>query len=136
MATDSPQFGPRGEDRSHAPGVRQPPPLHLVLYCLAILSILALGGLLYLDTRVNEFYAHSVAGTRMWSDRQESYAQLGRLATDLVEPDVASPDGIDSTPDTERVRMAATAFHVEIERALLEANQNTVGALRTALLDR
>ncbi len=135
MASDSPQFGPRGEDQSLAPGVRQPPPFHLVLYCLAALSILALGGLLYLDTRVNEFYAHSVDGTRMWSDRQESYAQLGRLATDLVEPDVASPVGIDPSRDSERVRMLASAFHAEIDRALLEANQHTVGTLRTALLE-
>ena len=135
MSTDSPLSGPREADGSHAPGVRQPPPLHLVLYCLATLSVLALGGLLCLDSRVHEFYAHSVAETRAWSDRQESYAQLGRLATDLVESDVASPVRIDARPESDSIRTAAAAFHSEIERAMVEANRNTVGALRTTLLE-
>jgi PAS domain S-box-containing protein len=135
MAMESPLLGPRGEDPSSPPVGRLPPPWHLVLFSLATLSVLALSGLLYLDTRVNAFYAHSVAETRRWSDRQESYAQLGKLATDLVELSIDSSGDGRGPADLERQRMATTAFHAEIDGALEEADEDTVGALHTILLE-
>jgi len=115
--------------------VRKPPPWHLVLYCLTSLSVLALGGVLFLDSQVNSFYEHSVAQTRIWSNRQESYAELRRLANELVEPSHESAEGLDPALYVERVRLAPAAFHAEIERAIAEANRNAVGALHSALLE-
>jgi len=135
MASESPQVDPRAEDFVLAPGARKPPPWHLVIYGLTALSVLALGGVLFLDRQVNAFYGRSVAQTRIWSNRQESYAQLGRLATELVEPELESPGARTLAPDPVRMRTAAAAFHSEIERALAEANQNAVGALHATLLE-
>jgi PAS domain S-box-containing protein len=107
----------------------------LVLYGLTVLSVLALGGVAFLDSRVNASYAHSVAQTRIWSDRQESYAQLGRLATDLIEPDFTSPEGNDHAPNSASIQTAASAFRTELDRAVQDANEHTVGALHAALIE-
>src|SRR6185436_17241603 len=107
---------------------RRSPPLHLVLYGLASLSLLALAGVLFLDSQVNVFYSNSVAQTRAWSDRQESYAQLARLSRGLVDSEVEAPTGEGAEPRLERLHQAAEAFRQELLRAETEASASTTGA--------
>ena len=135
MSSAKPQPHPQGADPAAPPPERKSPPLHLVLYGLAALSLLALAGVLFLDSQVNVFYSNSVAQTRAWSDRQESYAELARLSRDLVDLENEGPNGEDANARITRLRQAAEAFHQELGRAETEAQQNTTGALRTTLLD-
>ena len=134
MSRDKPQPAPLRAEPASTVRERKAPPLHLVLYGLASLSLLALAGVLFLDRQVNVFYSNSVAQTRAWSDRQESYAQLARLSRSLVESELESPTGEDAGARFERLHRASEAFLEELARAEEEADANTTGALRTTLL--
>ncbi len=135
MSSAQPEPHPPAADPAASPRERKPPPLHLVLYGLAALSLLALAGVLFLDSQVNVFYSNSVAQTRTWSDRQESYAELARLSRGLVDLENDGPSGEDAAARIGRLHQAAEAFHQELARAENEAEHNTTGALRTTLLD-
>jgi len=117
------------EDPLPASAVRQPPCWHYVLYGLGTLSLIALASVLYLDTQISGTYSRSVAHTRVWAARQETYAQLSRLANSLIEPGARSAARGDARVESMRLGLAANEFREGVYQAILEAEENDNGIL-------
>jgi PAS domain S-box-containing protein len=132
---DTPDPVDTREDSTSASAVRQPPRWHFVLYGLATLSLLALSSVLYLDAQISGIYQDSVAHTRVWELRQETYARLSQLESDLIEPDLRSSSKDDAMLESERLGLAANAFRAAIDRALEEAQEDERGILHDVLVD-
>ena len=131
---DLPDRSTAPDDPAVAAVVRQPPRWHFVLYGLATLSLLALSSVLYLDGQIGAIYQSSVAHTRVWELRQESYARLSRLEINLIEPDLRSGSQDDAILESERFALAANAFRQATDQALEEAEADRSGILHDVLV--
>ena len=135
MATESPHPVRAREVSASALPVRQPPPWHVVVYGLSAFSVLALAAVLFLEAKVNDFYARSVAQTRLWATWQEQYARLGGLAADLIEFDPAARGEEHLLAESERIGQAAAILHKELDQASHQVRQHSAGSLRATLLE-
>ncbi|MFN0009993.1 MAG: PAS domain S-box protein [Planctomycetota bacterium] len=117
------------EDLPATCSVRQPPRWHYVLYGLGTIALVALGSVLYLDTQISEIYSRSVAHTRVWAARQETYASLARLANDVVEMDTGSTPRGNPKIEAKGLERAAGALREGVYQAILEAGVSDNGIL-------
>jgi PAS domain S-box-containing protein len=131
---ETPDRVPVRGDSPSAPEAPSLPRWHFVLYGLATLSLLALSSVLYLDGEISGIYSRSVAHTRVWESRQETYAHLTQLASDLIEPDLRSGSRDDAMLESERLGLAANAFREAIDRALSEAQDDDGATLHEVLV--